>query len=63
MPYGIYAKCPHCGKTAFGRVAVKEQFGFRTIREGHTIPQSYCKSCRSYHIKKHEIIELKRKVS
>ena len=42
MPYGEYAQCPCCGKTAYGEDEIEQEFGCY-------IPQSYCRECRSAH--------------
>lgn len=44
MPHGEYAQCPHCGKVAYGKDEIEEEFGYRY--DG-SIPQSWCKDCRS----------------
>lgn len=44
MPHNEWAECPHCGKIAWGRSEIEEEFGYRY---GGTIPQSWCRSCRS----------------
>lgn len=44
MPYGEYAECPHCGLVAHGREEIEELFGYRY---GGTMPQSWCRECRS----------------
>lgn len=44
MPHGEYAECPHCGKTAYGHDEIEEEFGYRY---GGTVPQSWCRDCRS----------------
>ena len=31
MPYGEYAQCPCCGKTAFGKDEIEEDFGYRNM--------------------------------
>lgn len=46
MPYGDYAECPHCGKTAYGENDIEKEFGFR-VMGSKTIPQSWCRDCRS----------------
>lgn len=47
MPYGEYAECPNCGKTAHGKDEIEELFGYRNMGDGRTIPQSWCRDCRS----------------
>lgn len=47
MPYGEYAECPNCGKTAHGEDEIEELFGYRNMGDGRTIPQSWCRKCRS----------------
>lgn len=49
MPYGDYAQCPCCEKTAFGTNEIKQLFGYRNMGDGRCIPQSYCRECRSAH--------------
>lgn len=44
MPHGEYAKCPQCGKTAYGEEEIEREFGYRF---GGTKPQSWCRECRS----------------
>lgn len=51
MPYGEYAECPCCGKQAHGEDEIEEIFGYRNMGDGRTIPQSYCRDCRSAHCK------------
>ena len=46
MPYGDYAECPQCGKTAFGEDEIEELFGYRNMGDGRRIPQSWCRECR-----------------
>ena len=46
MPYGDYAECPNCGKVAYGKVGIEEEFGYRNMETGKTIPQSWCRDCR-----------------
>jgi len=46
VPYTIKAECPCCGKTAYGIDEIEELFGWR-IPDEKTIPQSYCRKCRS----------------
>lgn len=47
MPYGEYAQCPCCGKTARGKDEIITEFGYRNMGDGRNIPQSYCRNCRS----------------
>lgn len=47
MPYGDYAECPNCGKVAYGEDEIEEEFGYRNMGSGKTIPQSWCRDCRS----------------
>lgn len=49
MPYGEYAQCPCCGKTAYGKDDIERKFGYRNMGDGRCIPQSYCRECRSAH--------------
>ena len=44
MPHGEYAECPQCGVTAHGKDEIEEIFGYRY---GGTMPQSWCRECRS----------------
>lgn len=46
MPYTITAECPCCGKVADGVDEIEEKFGWR-VPNDKTIPQSYCRECRS----------------
>lgn len=46
MPYGEYAECPCCGKTAKGKDEIRELFGYRNMGNEKIIPQSYCRECR-----------------
>ena len=43
---GVTTRCPHCGVNATGYSEIDTVFGFRKIRPGHIIPQSYCRKCR-----------------
>ncbi|WP_298839736.1 hypothetical protein [uncultured Clostridium sp.] len=52
MPYSLstgseYAECPCCGKRANSLGEIEPNFGWRTMETGETIPQSYCRDCRS----------------
>lgn len=47
MPYGEYAECPNCGKTAHGKDEIEELFGYRNMGIGKIIPQSWCRDCRN----------------
>lgn len=52
MPYNLtkgaeYAECPCCGKHADTQSNIEKEFGWRTMENGETIPQSYCRACRS----------------
>ena len=47
MPYGEYAECPNCGKTAHGVDEIRILFGYRNMGDGRVIPQSWCRECRS----------------
>ena len=47
MPYGEYAECPNCGKTAHGEDEIEELFGYRNVGGGKVIPKSWCRECRS----------------
>ena len=54
MPYSLssgneYAECPCCGKKANSLNEIESKFGWRTMENGETIPQSYCRDCRSAH--------------
>lgn len=46
MPYGNYAECPNCGKVAYEEAGIEEEFGYRNMGAGKTIPQSWCRDCR-----------------
>lgn len=54
MPYNINAECPCCGKRAKGVDEIERLFGWRTPKGRETIPESYCKACRSAGCKKGE---------
>ena len=43
MPYGEYAQCPCCRKTAYGNDEIERDFGYRNMGNGKVIPQSYCR--------------------
>lgn len=45
------AECPKCGKTSQGTKTIEKLFGYRTMKNGITITQSYCKTCRNTKIK------------
>lgn len=47
MPYGEYAECPNCEKTAHGKDEIEELFGYRNMGIGKIIPQSWCRDCRN----------------
>lgn len=47
MPYGEYAECPNCGKTAHGVDEIRILFGYRNMGDGRVILQSWCRECRS----------------
>jgi len=47
MPYGEYAQCPCCGKTAYGKDNIEKKFGYRDMGDGRIIPQSCCRKYRS----------------
>jgi hypothetical protein len=47
MPYKIEAKCENCGQTAEGIDELKELFGLRKVSERKTIPQAWCRKCRT----------------
>ena len=49
MPYGEYAQCPCCGKTAYDTDEIEQEFGYRNMGDGRYIPQSYCRACRAAH--------------
>lgn len=38
MPYGEYAQCPCCGKTAYGKAEIEKEFGYRNMGDGRYIP-------------------------
>ena len=44
MPHDEWAECPNCGKIAWGRSEIEQEFGYRY--DG-TKPQSWCRSCRA----------------
>lgn len=37
MPYGEYAQCPCCGKTAYGKNDIEQEFGYRNMGDGRII--------------------------
>lgn len=43
----IETECPKCEKTAKGHEEVDELFGFRTMSDGKTRVQSWCKECKN----------------
>lgn len=47
MPYGEYAQCPCCGRTAYDTDNIEREFGYRNMGDGRYIPQSYCRDWRS----------------
>lgn len=52
MPYDDSAtppwcECPCCGIRCEGKENIQRDFGYRTMSNGQTIPQSYCRECRS----------------
>ena len=47
MPYGEYAECPKCGKKAYNKDQIEKFFGYRALKNGKIIPQSWCRNCRS----------------
>lgn len=51
MPNTIHAKCPQCEKEAHGKDKIDELFGWRVVN-GKTVPQSWCRECRSKHLEK-----------
>lgn len=44
MPHFEMAECPVCGKTEYGRNEIDKEFGYRYDA---TVPQSWCRKCRS----------------
>ena len=42
-----YAACPKCNAKAKGTENVEKLFGYRTMKNGITVTQSYCRSCRN----------------
>lgn len=46
VPTYISAACPKCKKTAQTKEAIEEFFGWRVVN-ARTIPQSWCRECRS----------------
>ena len=51
MPYGEYAKCPRCGKIAYGKEEIEKEFGYRKKDSNSKFPQSHCKKCRAEELK------------
>ena len=52
MPYSLikgseFAECPCCMKKANDLTEIGQKFGWRTMENGETIPQSYCYNCRN----------------
>lgn len=47
MAYKVEAKCENCGMTAEGKDELEEVFGWRKMPNGKTIPQAWCRKCRS----------------
>lgn len=61
MPYGEYAQCPCCDKTAYGKDEIEKEFGYRNMGDGRFIPQSYCRECRSAHCEAGKPCKVKQK--
>ena len=40
------AKCPQCDRRAYSEQTVESEFGYRTMADGKTIVQSWCRECR-----------------
>lgn len=38
MPYGEYAQCPCCRKTAYDKDEIEKEFGYRNMGDGRYIP-------------------------
>ncbi len=47
MTYKIEVKCENCGKAVSGKDELEEHFGWRKLTSGKTIPQAWCRHCRS----------------
>jgi hypothetical protein len=48
MPSILRAECPCCGKIAENDLnKIENLFGFRIMKNGNKIAQSYCRVCRS----------------
>ncbi len=51
MSYKIEARCEHCGHKVDCKDDLERDFGWRKIN-GKTIPQAWCRRCRSSSNKK-----------
>ena len=40
--------CPCCNFTASGKEDIESAFGFRQMKTGQIIPQSWCRNCRNH---------------
>ena len=50
MPSTLSAACPCCKTKVSGDLKkIDSVFGFRTMKDGKQIAQSYCRKCRSKH--------------
>ena len=38
MPYGEYAQCPCCRKTAYDKDEIEKEFGYRNMGDGTVTP-------------------------
>lgn len=46
-PLPVLASCPCCSKKAIMEVQIEQLFGYRTMADGKTIVQSWCRECRA----------------
>lgn len=49
---GEHKKCKPCGIEAYTAESIEEIFGYRKVKEGKSIPQSWCRECRAFGAKK-----------
>ena len=47
MAYKINTKCENCGQTADGKDELEKLFGWRKLTNEKTIPQAWCRKCRT----------------
>lgn len=51
---GMHKCCPSCSCSAEGFDEVESLFGFRAIYGQYKIPQTWCRACRGYPLKKED---------